>query len=417
MNGRMALIWAALAAFATQAAAAPLSELRCAPGDDYLTHLPTDLAMVSAVVPLGNMNPPGHTIPTRHIYVYPTMTTPGDVATAVTVPVYAPAKVEIVAVEYHPGEPDWSLHMKPCAGLSLYYFHVDKLSPKLKAAVGDVAAGGVVFPGPMTVKPVSITVAGGDLLGYAQTFDIGLHDFRKPMQPFVNQARYKVDVPTLLAGFPGLAGDPIAVLVAPRIIPQALYNRCPVDYFKPVPRAALTAKLADYDGAPPASGAPPCHSHMQDVVKTAQGNWWNDLDPVHDALMDEEHAIALANWNVTPSVQLFSFNENIPGYTSALFEPGAPPDQVNSTLEFPVREGPQRTNRRFKEITDAQIYCYDLVRTHRGGPRLLAAILLQVSDGPGGPRSKLTLEFVPKSRCPAVPAPWKFSASAVTYHR
>jgi hypothetical protein len=345
------------------------------------------------------------------------MTTPGDVSTAITVPVYAPGRAEIVAVEYHPDEPDWSLHLKPCARVSLYYFHVDKLAPAITAAVGDVAVGGVVFPGPMTVKPVSILVTPGQLLGHAQTFDIGLHDFRKPPQPFVNPLRYKVDLPVLLAGFPALAGDPIALEVAPRIIPQALYNRCPIDYFRAGVKAMLIARLSDYDGAPLASGTPKCHSHVQDVPKTAQGNWWNDLDPVHDALMAEEHAIALANWNVTPTVELFSLNENVPGFSSALLEGAPPPSYANSTFEFPVREGPQRTNRRFAEITDDALYCYDLVRIHRGGPRLEAVILLQVTDGPGGARSKLNIEFVKTSRCPALPLPWKFGPGMTAFYR
>lgn len=205
-----------------------------------------------------------------------------------------------------------------------------------------------------------------------------MHDFRKPPQPFANPARYAVDLPTLIAAFPGLANDPIALAVASHIIPQALFNRCPIDYFTPPLRAALTARLSDFDGAPLASGTPKCHSHMQDVPGTAHGNWWNDTDPTHDALFAEEQALALANWNVTPSVQLLSLNQNVPGFSHALLEAGASPDDVNSTFEFPVRPGPQRTNRRFDEITDDAIYCYDHVRVHRGGPRLRAVILLQV---------------------------------------
>jgi hypothetical protein len=260
-------------------------------------------------------------------------------------------------------------------------------------------------------------VTPGQLVGFAQAFDIGLHDFRKPPQPFVNPLRYKVDIPALLAAFPGLAGDPIAVTVAPRIIPQALYNRCPIDYFRPPQKAALIARLSDYDGAPLAGGTPPCHSHMRDTPKTAKGNWWNDLDPLHDALLDEEHAIALADWNVTPTVPLFSLNENVPGFSSALLEGVPPASYASATFEFPVREGPQRTNRRFAEITDDALYCYDLVRIHRGGPRLNAVILLQVTDGPGGPRSQLNIEFVKTSRCPALKLPWTFSGKQAVYHR
>ena len=417
MNIRSALCLAALLLAATNASAGPISEKKCPPGDAIFSAPPTKLVNVSGVVPLGNLNPKGHTIPTRHAYIYPKMVVPGDPTTAINVPVFAPAKAEIVAVEYHPSAPDWSLHIKPCAEISLYYFHVKKLAPAIEASVGVVSDGGVDFPGPMTVKPVMIEVSAGQLLGTAQTFDVGLHDFRKPPQPFVNQARYKVDIPTLLAAFPGLADNPIAIAVAPRIIPQALYNRCFIDYYAPAPRAALTARLSDYDGAPLASGAPPCFSHMQDVPGTARGNWWPDLDPVHDALFQEDHALALTSWNVTPTAELFSLNENMPGFSTSLFDVGTPPDVVNAAFEFPVRPGPQRTNRRFAEITDDAIYCYDLVRAHRGGPSLRAVILLQVSDAPAGPRSKLKIEFIKTSRCPALPQPWKFTGKEATFFR
>lgn len=416
MNIRTTLFSAALLLFPTSAFAGPIADTKCPPGDAVFNALPTKLVNVSGIVPLGNLNPKGHTIPTRHAYIYPKMAVPGDPATAMSVSVSAPSKAEIIAVEYHPSAPDWSIHLKPCAEISLYYFHVKKLSPAIEAAVGVITDGSVDFPGPMKVKPVSIEVTAGQQLGTAQVFDIGVHDFRKPPQPFVNQARYKVNIPLLLADA-GLGGNPIAATVAPRIIPQALYNRCFIDYYTPAPRAALTARLSDHDGVPLASGAPPCFSHMQDVPSTARGNWWPDLDPVHDALFREDHALALTSWNVTPTVELFSLNQNVPGFSTSLFDLGTPPDVVNAAFEFPVRPGPQLTNRRFAEITDDAIYCYDLVRAHRGGPELRAVILLQVSDGPGGPRSKLKIEFIKTSRCPALPRPWKFTGKEATYYR
>lgn len=405
-----------VASMAATADAVPPGATSCPLSDTLFTHLPTNLASISGIVPLGNLNPAGHTIPSRHIYFYPTMTTPGDPSTAITVKVLSPGNVEIVAIEKQGAAADWSLHMKPCKDVSLYYFHVDALAPAVAAAMGDFLVGSIALPGGGRAKPVSIPLAPGAFVGTADTFDVGLQDFRKPPLPFANQARYKVDIPALLVSF-GLAGDPIATAVAPRIMPQALQNRCAIDYFSAPLRTAMTAKLADYDGVPLASGVPMCHSHEQDVPKTAQGNWWNDLDPVHDALFAEEHALALVNWNVTPAVQLFSLNENVPGLTSALLEGAPPADYVNSAFEFPIREGPLRTNRRFAEITHNAIYCYDLVRIHRGGPRLNAVILLQVTDGPGGPRSKLNIEFVKTSRCPALPVPWKFGPGVATYYR
>jgi hypothetical protein len=57
------------------------------------------------------------------------------------------------------------------------------------------------------------------------------------------------------------------------------------------------------------------------------------------------------------------------------------------------------------------------VRIHRGGPRLKGVILIQVTAGRSGPRSRLNFEIVPVSRCPALPIPWKFSAKAVAFYR
>lgn len=409
-------MFAALAAPARAfAAGPPFATLPCPKIDALFAHPPTDLDSVSGIVPLGNLNPPGHTFPTRHLHVYPTMLVPGDPETAISVPVYAPGHLEIVAVEYHPDADDWSLHLKRCRDVQLYFFHVETLAPGIVDAVGDVADGGVDF-GDFIAKPVSIVVQKGDLLGEAGVFDIGLQDFRKPAQPFVNPERYEVDFDALFDLFPGLDGDPVAEAVAEIIVPRALYNRCPLDYFKKNVKIALAALLADFDGAPLASGAPPCHSHMQDVAGTAQGNWFPDLDTTNAALLTEESAVALVNWNVDPSVELFSLNENVPGFAPELLEALAGPDDRNAAFEFPVREGPQRTNRRFAEIVDDEIYCYDLVRIHRGGLRLEAVILLRVSDGPDGPRTQLTLELVDASRCPALAQPWTFSEPA-TYYR
>jgi hypothetical protein len=394
----------------------PLATLTCPKGNVFFTHLPTQLAALSAVVPLGNINPPGHTLPSRHIYAYPKMTTPGDVSTAITVPVRAPSRLEIVAVEFHLDSLDWSLYLKPCKDISLYFFHVQTLAPKIAAAVGNIADGGVKFPD-FTAKLVSIMVTPGQLLGQAKTFDIGVEDFRKAPQPFVNPARYAVDFPALSAAFPSLAADPIVRALARLTIPQALFNRCPIDYFTPKLRAALEALLADYDGDPPASGKPRCFSHMQDVPGTGQGGWFSDLNPNNDAILAEERAVALIPWNIDPSVQLFSLNANVPGFGLNLLENTAQPNDVNSAFEFPVQQGPQRTNRRFAEIKDKAVYCYDHVRIHRGGPHLQAVILVAVSDGPGGPRSKLTLEFVKVSDCAALKHPWTFSGQAATYYR
>src|SRR5262245_44395378 len=102
MNIRTALCLAALLLLTTvSATAGPIADTKCPPGDAIFNALPTKLVNVSGIVPLGNLNPKGHTIPTRHAYIYPKMAVPGDPDTAMSVPVFAPSKAEIVAVEYH----------------------------------------------------------------------------------------------------------------------------------------------------------------------------------------------------------------------------------------------------------------------------------------------------------------------------
>ncbi len=39
-------------------------------GIGSLTVTPLDMALVSSLVPLGSLNPPGHTFPTDHMYLY-----------------------------------------------------------------------------------------------------------------------------------------------------------------------------------------------------------------------------------------------------------------------------------------------------------------------------------------------------------
>lgn len=416
----VALVCAALVAGAAHAGPA---NSECPKGDALLGAAPTDLSQIAGIVPLGNLNPASnHVVPTDHIYFYPKMTTPGLPSTAIDVKVVSPGKAELVAVEYHPGaspaEPeDWTLHMRPCKEVSFYFHHIRTLSAPLLAAIGPLDESNSVNLGEFRAKPVSIVLNEGEFIGAAKTFDLGLHDFRKTPQPFVNPARYAIDLPVLIASVPSLAADPLAAVVAPRIVPQSLYARCPIAYFKLLPRAAMTARLSAFSGTPLASGIPKCHSHMQDVPGTAQGNWWPDFDPVHDKLFEESKAIALVNWNVDPTAQLFSFTRNTPGLTLALFDSGTPASALDATFEFPVRAGPQRTNRRFSEINDAQIYCYDLVRIQHGGPHLRGVILLQLGDGPGGPKTRLDIEFVAASRCPALPTPWSFGPGKASFYR
>src|SRR5262250_950870 len=67
---------------AVRSSSAPTSPSANLPGSLVFSQSPLDPSVISSITPLGNLNPPGHTLPTNHIYFF--HGTPG-------LPVAAPA--------------------------------------------------------------------------------------------------------------------------------------------------------------------------------------------------------------------------------------------------------------------------------------------------------------------------------------
>lgn len=377
-----------LAAALLTAATAQASAAVCST-DTPFTQAPVDLSSVSHIVPLGNLNPEkGHTIPTRHIYVYP--------KSGAALEVQSPGDVEIVAVVFHPVGSDpnnaaqekdeWELHLKPCEGVTLYFNHIVDLN---KEIVGKFQRSNPVKLDKLVATPVSIALASGSPIGNAKTFDIGLVDMRKPALSFANPTRYAANIEAVLAKF-GLSASITAKAVVPRIVPQALYSRCALDYFIPDIKQQMIEKLASSDGATKAQANLPCNSHMQDISGSAQGNWWSTSDPTISFLSDET-AVSLSNSNVDSNVPVFSLNSETPGSIPAgIYQFAVGPSTAGEKTAF--------VNRRFSEIKDTAIYCYEGLAPHKGGPALDGIVLLQLERYRSVTANRMRIEFLKNAK-------------------
>lgn len=377
---------------------------------------PVTTADMSNIIPMGRVHPPEHMIPIRDISFQSKY---DEIAKkSISFRVFAPVAADIVAAEYLTNDKNWSIHLKPCKDVSIYYLHVASLAPAIKA---KLAASKQLKTEGAQLFFATMSMSAGDLIGGAEgVLIMGVHDFRVPALEFANKSRYAVDMNGVMAALklPSAYSSQVSL-----IVPQALYNRCPIAYFASGPKSVLQALLGDNGSA-----AKDCGTHMQDVKNTAQGNWWTDLNPTNDALFNESDALALLNWNINPAVQLFSLSENTPGLepkfvsgpAGETLEIKAP--YLNNAFSFPVNNGPDPHNRPFAQIKPGQIYCYDRLRVFDGGKPVFGgtkglntAVLLAVSsDTP----AKLTIEFTqPHRLCENIQTPWKFSQAAKTFYR
>jgi hypothetical protein len=133
-------------------------------GSVVLTHVPLALASVRTIIPLGNLNPPGHTLPTSHIYFY----LEGDAR----VEMWAVAAGRIRTVYYNEWSDDYRVEIEHTSTFMTMYDHVE-----------DVPAG----------LEVGTAVEAGDLLGYGNprtgAVDLGVVDYQSE-RSFITPARY-----------------------------------------------------------------------------------------------------------------------------------------------------------------------------------------------------------------------------------
>jgi hypothetical protein len=270
-------------------------------------------------VPLGNLNPPGHTFPTDHVYLY-------AVAGAPPSAVVAPGHGWIVGVQTHdsptplPAYSDYTLTLAPCDAVRLVFMHVSRLDSSLAARVGtgghcsEYDTGGRHYRN--CDQQTGIEVAAGEALGEADgTLDFGAQDTRAPALTWVT---------------PG------------RIRDEQRHVVCPLDLFDHAVRGSLYARLGSYDGARLRTVEPRCGELAQDLAGTAQGLWYRRGAPDSP----EDPHLALVHDNVDPSVPVFSVGTSLLGLGSGVF------------TFTPASAG--LVNRDFGDVVPGSTYCWDL---------------------------------------------------------
>jgi hypothetical protein len=187
-----------------------------------------DIEKLDHIIPLGNLNPPGHTLPTRHMYFW--VTEPTDLL--------APARIHVTNLHIFTGKGDYEIGFEVCSGVNGYFIHLDTISPRLdpERSFDDCAEN-------MCFAEVDMWFEEGEFLGQVGinglSFDLGMID-DGVQNEFANPERY---------------GDYLENAA------------CGLDYFSEEIRAQYYVKLRR-------TGEPRCGTIAQDVPGTLQGNWF-----------------------------------------------------------------------------------------------------------------------------------------------
>lgn len=351
----------------------------CNSGTAIFSVSPIALNDVVGWVPLGNLNPPAHTFPTNHQYLY--HTNPGG-GVLHSVAVVAPGNITVTRARSttysSDGHSDYSLDFTACREVSGNFGHIATIDASLASQLGPFDQGCNSYspePG-LTVtscgsKKVSIALAAGAPIGTAggtpgvYGIDFGLWDTRVTATVFANPSQWSTSSDHL---------DDYHVVAAS-------------DYFAEPMRSAVAARLGSGDGTQLRTVAPLGGTIAVDLAGTAQGYWFKPGQP-H---FPESPHLAFVPDNVNPTRMVLSIGTSQPGIPSGGWS------------FLPASSG--LVNRAPASITaDGQLRCADLVAGRIALLQLTGAAALRVETrGPG-------------TSC-AAQLPWSFSAQAVDYQR
>jgi hypothetical protein len=329
-----------------------------------LTVPPFDSDDITALVPLGNLNPPAHTFPSDHMYFY-------CYTNKSSLNIKSPGNVHILRIARthyfagtQPEHYDYTIQMGSDKSY-MYWSHVSNLSPRLMTAVNNFAGiacatpystGGASYEGCWVT--VSLSATPGEILGTATANN-------------------------------GLAGMDLGVAIN-------MLGDNPLDYFDPTAKAMLESKLGRYDGKTKRTAPPIAGEFLQDVSGTAQGNWIKQ----GSQKTPEDNNIALVKDNIIPSQLVFSVGNSVPGLNSGVY-------LFDSAISGLV-------NRKFTDVTpDGNTYCYSLGHVNAGFigsfPIPDISMIIKLENA--------TTLSVEKRNCDCTCLPYVFTANKVTYTR
>lgn len=272
---------------------------------------PIEVDKINSIYPLGAINPPGHTLPTEHIYLH--MTYGGQ--TTSTTPLRAPGDIYITSISSSSDDiagdrTEYSIHFALCKDVYGYYNHVKELSDEILSLFenAECVSWSVSEDGYCT-KEVFHSVNAGTVIGgvghLQGNFDLGVHDHRIKNE-FANVERYSSRTPHIV---------------------------CPLEYYDEVTKEQLYNKIER-------TVEPRCGEVMQDVPGTLQGNWFHE-DTVID--VDWETNLGFVHDAIDTSKAIISVGGKF---------------MEASEWEF-TEETSGLVNRKFSDVTPGNVYCYD----------------------------------------------------------
>ncbi len=355
--------------------------------DTPFTAYPVNMTRLKSIAPLGNLNPPGHTFPTDHMYFNVESGTYTD-----GFEIFAPGDITITSlakVTYNPPQvgiaEDYTIEFRVCRELTGKFGHVNNLSALLLNNISTFGASGDYVQewevaGRLYTsyrKSVNLPVNAGTELGragYGGGYDFWLKDTRINLN-WVNKE------------WPH----------------EFLYTACPLVYFTPSLRTTMEAYLKDYAGNP-VNPINYCGKIDFDIAGTGQGIWVRgDYTPSSTRAEDIGLALVYSNFNVSKG----AISIGIAGSTSGTY---AWDENVYNFTPLSSGYG----NRSFNAITpDGNVYFYFCEQFGSGGS-YTKVILIKMSDA-----NHVSLQFIDNGVTPLPSDPrslWSDPAAS-TYFR
>lgn len=279
--------------------------------DQALSLALVDVDMIDYITPLGNLNPPEHTLPTQHMYI---------MLNSAGVELYSPGDLKVTGISSNEvleeGKKDYGLTLALCEDVYIYFLHIKELSTELVSLLDGAECSSYGGKYGHCYKNLEkkeyYELSTGDYIGKVgsddQTnFDFGAYDYRHKNE-FVNLERYQSRGP---------------------------YIVCPLDLYDGIVKEELYGLLE-------LTREPKCGRINHDVAGTLNGNWFHgDVTTVSPDAWGND----------------LSFADNNRDFPAAMIS-------VGGLFTNPGRWGftPKHlgfVNRAFDEVTpDGGIYCY-----------------------------------------------------------
>lgn len=343
-----------------------------------LTYQLMDPKYISALTPLGNLNPPGHTSPVDHIYFNTNSTD--------KISLYAPADATITSVieikraddSNKPSE--YVVQYTICKGLVLdfagYTELTQPLKDKLATAKPKGCSGEIKKEGHESAErqcgfDLNYPVKSGELMGYTQAtpkngnldlpFEIWAADYNKPAPSNVDWSYYDGDnrYAHIMCPFDLYAGN----------FKNEFYAKLG-GIVQQINKDEKTGETNKTGGTfKPRTIEPICGTINQNIVGTIQGMWFGEgwKNRTDKKNVDNSRQFSFLHWNIDPTYAEIGNAGEISG------------GQAGQIQFIPNHTG--TIDREPSEVnTDSRVYCYNYVVSRNDKEPSSGKILVQLID-------------------------------------